>query len=70
MKQFIVGHIDWYDHNLTLERVEAKDWREAFTKHSKAQELFSSDPVPEDLKAAKQFCFDCDCMMDAIEVEP
>jgi len=71
MKTFIVAYINWFDHELVQERVTAEDWRDAFTKHSKANELWPTKAsVPDDAEEARQHCFDCDCMMDAFEVTP
>lgn len=67
MPQFIVGHVDWYDHNLVLEKIEAPTWREAWMKHSKNPFEGVQDINPS-IEEAKQECFNQDCMMGHIEL--
>lgn len=69
MKRYAVARIDWFDNDLTIEIVSANDWREALTKHSKS--FFNDEyPVPSNINAAKQACFDCDGMMEVVELMP
>lgn len=68
---FVVGHIDWSENDLRLEKVEAKTWQEAVQKHSKypwQDEAADDKPSLQNPEAFKQQCFDCDCMMSWIEV--
>lgn len=70
MKTFVVGHIDWFDHNLTLEKITAVDWLGAVQAHSKfpfeaPKDYSEASHAPETFK---QLCFDCDCMMNWIEI--
>jgi hypothetical protein len=69
MPKYVVGHIDWFDHELTLEIIDAPTWREAWAKHSKFP-WTENDGPSADLASAQQACFDCDCMMSHIEVAP
>lgn len=81
MKTFIVAFIDWNDNSIILEKIEAADWMRAVEFHSKyPYKLADSDnfikvedvvqeypeQVPEE--AFKQCCFDCDTMMNWIEI--
>jgi len=81
MKQFIVGFIDWSNHELILERIEALFWQEAVIKHSKypyaptmqrdlitPNQLASEYPEVSIEEGFRQTCFDCDCMMNWIEI--
>lgn len=74
MKTFVVGHIDWMDHELTLERIAATDWPAAVRKHSKfpfADKSCDREAILLDTldgEGFKQACFDADCMMNWIEV--
>lgn len=70
MIDFVVGYIDWFNNELTLEQIKAETWQEAVQKHTKYP--FSTDDYilskltcPETFK---QECFNCDCMMSWIEV--
>ena len=86
-RKFVVGHIDWFDHELVLELVEAENEVEAVRKHSKVREMdwsvqdtlilverkeeedFYSDLRPcASLQEMQRVAFDCDCMVNAIEV--
>lgn len=73
MKQFVVAFIDWSDNELRLEKVEAADWRNAVHKHTKYPwhgEL-QDDPLAVGSLSEddfKQQCFDCDCLMNWIEL--
>ncbi len=69
MKTFVVGYINWSDNELVLEVISAENWREAWMKHSNIP--FTDDyPIPDDVETAKTACFDVDCMMSHVEVEP
>lgn len=87
MSRFVVGYLNFFDHEMLLQVIEASDWKEAVVKHSKypyAPQLpvgeFVGSPVetPEELSAKypelqpeaafHQCCFDCDCMMNWVEV--
>ena len=84
-RKFVVGHIDWFDHELILELIEAENEMEAVKKHSKVGEMDWSiqDKVEDDdgkhkyaerrsclsLSEMQQVAFDCDCMVNAIEVK-
>lgn len=71
-KTFIVGHIDWMDHELLLERITASSWQHAVVQHShypfKDPETDAPNMILVDEEAFKQECFDCACMMSWIEV--
>ena len=72
MKTFVVGHIDWFDHELILEKYEVSSWRIAVALHTKYP--FHGDPnldPPKESTTPELFrgqCFDVDCMMNWIEV--
>lgn len=71
-KTWVVGHIEWGNNELILERVEAATWQEAVQKHSlfpfEDEDVeFMSTISEEDFR---QRCFDCDSMMNWIEVTP
>lgn len=67
MPLFIVGHIDWFEHELVLEKIEAPDWQHAIALHSKW--TADNGDVPNlSPEAFKQHCFDLDSMMSWIEV--
>ena len=68
MKTFIVGHIDWFNHDLILERISAINWQHAVAAHSKFP--WTGTVPTTDPETFKQQCFDGDCMMDWIEVQP
>ena len=59
---WVVGWIDWFDHELVLEQVTASNWQEAVIQHSKF-------PFPrcvrlDNAEEFKERCFDVDCMMN------
>jgi len=70
-KTFIVAYIDWYTHELVLERIHAASWQTAAALHSKYpwRNEAQGDPLTfTSSDAFKQECFDCDCMMNWIEI--
>lgn len=76
-KQWVVGHINWFDNELTLERITAATWQEAAFLHSKypflEEDGKTKTPVDHlpDVRTEEDFrvaCFYCDCMMNWIEV--
>lgn len=78
---WIVGFIDFFNHELKLERIEAATWQDAVVQHSmypyKGTEN-SDEILPQELslryeelepeESFKQSCFDCDSMMNWIEL--
>lgn len=72
MTTYVVGHIDWSENELRLEQIDAHTWQDAVRTHSKfpwAGEADVDQPSLQDAEAFKQQCFDCDCMMNWIEVQ-
>lgn len=82
-KTFIVGYTDLYCHELTLERIEAATWQDAVCQHSKypyqgteggdndyvsPDELSKRYPDLEPEQSFRQCCFDCDSMMNWVEI--
>jgi hypothetical protein len=73
MSKFAVAHINWYDHDLTIEIVEAETWHEALFKHTEWEPHYD---VFEDLinqgnfnmEEWKQLAFDIDAMFDVVEI--
>lgn len=71
MPRYVVSHIDWFDHDLTSEIVEASDPVSAMKAHSKTKtyEWENQDGTPcETIEEMKQVAFDCDSMVNAIEI--
>ena len=67
MKKFAVGYIDFFDNELIIEIIEAEDWFSALSNHSK----FKEDEIylpNTSLKDAKNEAFNCDSMIDVIEI--
>lgn len=69
--RYVVGYINWYDNDLKHVIVEANDALEAMIKAG--AEHFGFDVTNDtdnfsDVETFKQYCFDCDCMMDAIQI--
>jgi len=75
MPKFAVGHIDWSNNDLIIEIVEAPTLMESFAKHSKwpwknDTEGYGERILAMDVEDFKRECFDCDCMMDSVEIAP
>lgn len=81
MKIFIVGYIDFNGSDLLLEKIIAESWMRAVEKHSKypwkeceensmiTVEVLQNNYLEYTMKEAfKQSCFDCDTMMNWIEI--
>ncbi len=66
MKRFVVSHIDWFDHELVSMIVLADDWRGAIAQHPKIA-TYDDWPV-ESLELAREHAFNCDCMIDCLEI--
>ena len=65
MKRFAVSYIDWFDHDLTTVIVYAHDWAEALRMHPKVK-AFEIEYT--DLKDVKNQFFDCDAMIECVEI--
>ena len=82
MTLFAVSHIDWGNNGLVTEFHEAATWKEALRKHSVYQGEYKESTVsekqddmnewfpgmPDDQEKAKQYAFDCDSMIEVVEV--
>jgi len=66
-KQFAVAWINFFDNDLTIDIVWAKDWREAALSCSPSQ-FDNLDEIPEDVTEAKQMAFDRDSMFEVVEL--
>lgn len=65
MKRWAVSCINFYDHDLTTIIVKAESWFEALMQH----ESVKGTKLPDtDLDAAKEEAFNCDCMIEVIEI--
>jgi hypothetical protein len=75
MSKFVVGHINWFNYDLKLEIVEAKDEMEAIKKHSEVKD-FDWTRQGEDeqvrpcetIEEMQQTAFDCDSMVNVIKI--
>lgn len=68
MATFIIAYIDWFGHELILEKHQGKDWREAVVKHSKIRSGWFDPEAFTSERTFKKACFDQDCMMAWIEI--
>lgn len=70
MKKFAVGYIDFYDNEIFIEIIEAKDWYAALRSHTKLKSLNEDECyLPSDsLEAAKDIAFNSDFMIDVVEI--
>jgi len=69
MSKFAVGHIDYFNNNLIIEIIKAENWKDALFKHSKLiSENWDQSWFGETLEEAKNKAFDCDMMIDVIEI--
>ena len=67
MKRFAVGYYNAYDNELTVEIVEAADWKEAAAKHSKGSGHGPED-WPDTLEELKEEFFNQDAGIDVVEI--
>ena len=70
--KYAVAAMSFFENELKIEIVEAKDWFEALSKHS----LFLEDGkivdvswIPNEINAAKDELFNADIVFDVIEIE-
>jgi hypothetical protein len=66
-KQFAVAWINFYDNELTIDFVWAKDWREAVMSCATSQ-FIALEEIPEDIEEAKRIAFDRDSTFEVREV--
>ena len=67
MKKYAVCYINFFDNKLIIEIIEAEDWFNALSNHSKFKddEMYLPNTSLED---AKIEAFNCDSMIDVIEI--
>lgn len=68
MKTFVVAYINWFDNDLKMTKVEDESAIKALYTGAYINGLDTSDLHTVDPEEFKQFCFDCDCMMEVYEV--
>jgi hypothetical protein len=72
MARWAVSYIDWSDNDLITEIVQAPNWLCAVFSHSKVtkDEEWREDirSVAADHNAVKQMFFDCDSMIECVEI--
>ena len=66
-KTFVVGFISFFDNELFLEKVTAKSFDEAISKHSKIGDDWFSLGMP--LNEIKEEFHNQDAMVEVIEIE-
>lgn len=67
MARYAVGHIDFYNNDLTIEIVQVTTWKDALAQHSKCKDQM--EELPDDLPEAKQEFFNQDSMFDVKLIE-
>ena len=66
--KWAVAYMDYDNHELTIEIVEASDWRQALKEHP----AVSSDmwnTLPSDIGDAKSLAFEQDWNFDVVQIE-
>lgn len=66
MKRWAVSYVDWFDHDLTTVIVVADSVANALQQHPKFA-TFEID-YSEGLEGIKRQAFDCDCMVECVEI--
>ncbi len=70
--KYVVGHISFFDNDLILELVDAKDEHEAFWKHSKLQDACWDDCVRDTLgmnsEELQAWSFGLDMLVSVLEL--
>jgi diacylglycerol kinase family enzyme len=66
MKRWAVSYIDWSDNDLTTVIVYADSVKDALWLHPKIASFEWSDST--DLDTLKREAFDCDCMIECVEI--
>lgn len=69
-RKFAVGYFTSFNNNLYTTIVEADSAKDAMLKILVGEYWNIEDIKNGSIEAIKQFAFDCDCMVDAIEVHP
>lgn len=71
MKRFACSYIDWFDNELETRIVSADTWVAAFKKAfgNRYQNITNADESePKTIEEAKQNAFNCDSMIEVIEI--
>lgn len=68
MPKYCVAYINFYDNIMTQEIVKAKTELDALRTSLEINGYDSSDEKFSSIEEVKQFAFDCDSMVSAIEI--
>lgn len=73
MTKYAVAYTDEFNNVLSIEIVEADNWKDAFSMHSKMhcdqEDNNNLDWLPDELEAAKEEAFNASIQFDVIEIE-
>ena len=71
--RYAVAYVNLFDNELSVEILEGSSWRDALLRHSYFVSMLNSCPewidlIPKDLEDAKDYCFECDSLIDVVPV--
>ena len=68
MKRWAVGYVDCYDNTLTIEIISAETWDKALIAHSMIGSRAADMIDTNSLGNTAQKFFDCDSLVDVVEI--
>jgi hypothetical protein len=73
MTKYAVAAMNFYDNSITIEFIDADDWKTALSKHNQFrddnEEMGDISWMSDDIEIAKEDAFNADMMFDVVEVD-
>ena len=70
MSKYAVGYLNYFNNDMSIEIIEANNWKEALFMHSELEgDKDRQEDCGDTLEDVKHYLFDCDIAVDVIKID-